>query len=215
MTVTMTRKKILNGIKDLVFDTDVVFCIGSSLCKESPIFTETTVFLDDNFTDFFSVITGVAMATNKRVLIIVEDQYLLRHFNAMLQTSISQCTNLFMITLVTSLYEASVAQADLYNALRSVKGILFNSGILTHEYTKYFETKASIKQLKSIYYHTMGPVIGLVSVSSNRLYNTNTDDIFTEELNTISELIQNKEIETSIPEDKRKILDLDKIMKVK
>ncbi len=213
--MTMTRKKILNGIKTLIFDTDVIFCIGGTLCKEAPIFTESTVFLDDNFTDFFSVITGIAMATDKRILIIIEDQYLLRHFEAILQTATSKCTNLFIITLVTSLYEVSVTQANLFNALRSVKGILFNSGILTHEYTKYFETKASIKQLKDIYYSTMGPVIGLVSVSSNRIYNSNSEDIFTKDLNVVSEFIQNKEVESSIPEVKRKLTDLDKIMKVK
>jgi len=213
--MTMTRKKILNGIAALVFDTDIVFCIGNTLCREAPKFTETTVFLGDNFTDFFSVITGVAMTTDKRVLVIVEDQYLLRYFNSILQAAVSKCTNLFIIVVVTSLYEALVTQPNLFKALRSIKGILFNSGMLTHEYTRYLETKASIKQLKDIYYNTMGPVVGLVAVSSNRLYNINSDSIFTEELDTISEFIQNKEIETSIPEEKRRVLDLDKIMKVK
>ncbi len=213
--MTFTRKKILNGINDLVFDTDIVFCIGTTLYKESPKFTESTVFLNDNFTDFFSMITGVAMATSKRVLIIVEDQYLLRHFNSILQLAVSRCTNLFVIVLVTNLYETSVSQPNLFNALRSVKGMLFNAGVLVHEYTDYFETKANVKKLKDIYYNTIGPVVGMASATNNRLYNTNTDDIITKELNTISEFIQNEEVVTSIPESKRKISDLDKIMRDK
>jgi hypothetical protein len=213
--MSLTRKKILNSIKDLVFDTDVVFCIGPTLCKESSGFTESTVFLDNNFVDFFSVVIGVAMSTNKRILVVVEDQYLLRYFNSMLQMAVSKCTNLFVIVVVTSLYEPSIRQVNLFNALRSVKGLLFNSGVLTHEYTNYFETKASIKQLKSIYYHTLGPVVGLVVASSNRVYNTNFDSIITRDLKSISEFIKNKEVGISIPESKRKVSDLDKIMKDK
>jgi hypothetical protein len=208
----LTRKRILNGISSLVFDTDIVFCIGATLYKEAPKFTESTVFLDNNFVDFFSVITGIAMSTDKRVLVIVEDQYLLRHFNAILQLAVSKCSNLFMIVIVTALYDASIPQVNLFNSLRSVKGVLFNSGVLAHDYTHYFESAAAIKQLKKVYLYTVGPVVGVAEVSNNKLY-ANVTNTITTDFEEISEFIKNKK--EGVSEPKSKSLDLDKIMKEK
>jgi len=203
----ITRKRVLTGIKDLVSQDDIVFCIGKTLSKEASIFTEHTIFIDDNFVDFLSIITGLAMTTERRVLIIIEDQYMLKYFNTILQIAVSKCTNLFIITIVTSLYDVVIPQTNLFNTLRSIKGILFNSGILTHEYTKYFETKASVKQLKGIYDSTIGPVIGLVAISSNRLYNVGDNVSTFKDLSDLGEYIQTTPTANLFSKDKVSSLD--------
>ena len=52
-----------------------------------------------------------------------------------------------------------------------MKGILFNMGMLVHDYTQYLETKSSINKLKDMYASIKGPVVGLINVSNTRLYN--------------------------------------------
>jgi len=211
----MNRKKFLNNVKDLVFENDIVFCIGQSLCNEAPELSKGTVFINDTHTDILSVALGVAMTTDKRVLLILEDQYLLSNFNAVFQIAVSKCTNLYLIVATSTLYTHEVAQTNLFNSIRSMVGVLVNTGMLVHEYSKYFETKKSLKLLKDIYSRTIGPVISFVVITNNRLYTTCGDTRNLEELNTLSEFIKDKSLETSLTEVNTPFFNLESIMKDK
>ncbi len=211
----MTRKKFLNSVKELIFENDVVFCIGRALCDEAPDLNEGTIFVTDPYLDILSVALGVAMTTDKRVLIILEDQYLLSHFNALLQISVSRCNNLYLFVATSTLYTHEVAQTNLFNSIASVSGTLVSAGILVHEYTKYFETKKSLKILKIIHSKTVGPTVGFVAIINNRLYGTHNDKRNLKELNTFSTFIQDKSLKTFITERNVPFFDLESIMKDK
>ena len=207
----MTRKKILTGIKELITSTDVVFCIGASLCKESPIYNEGTLYINHDHMDMFAVALGIAMSTDKRVIVVAEDVYFLRYFNSILQASVSKCMNLFFIILVTELYDPTIKQHTIIKALRSVKGILFNTGVMTHEYSVYFNNKNSVSTLKNIILNTIGPAVGLVDITSNRIYDKEEPKEL--DLNKIISFIRNRELKTSMRKAQNKPFDLDAIMK--
>jgi len=207
----MTRKKVLTGIKELIASTDVVFCIGSSLCKESPIYNEGTLYVNNDHIDMFAVALGVAMATDKRVIVVAEDAYFLRYFNSILQASVSKCMNLFFIILVTDFYDSKVKQSTITKAFRSVKGMLFNTGMMTHEYSVYFNNKNSVSTLKNIILNTIGPAVGLVNITNNRIYDK--EEAKELDLNNIISFIRNKELKTSMRKAQNKPFDLDAIMK--
>jgi len=207
----MTRKKVLAGIKELITDTDVVFCIGSSLCEEAPTYNDGTLYINNDYIDMFAVALGVAMSTDKRVIVIAEDAYFLRYFNSILQASVSKCMNLFFIILVTESYEAAIKQNTIMKAFRSMKGILFNTGMITHEYSIYFNNKNAVQTLKNIILNTVGPAIGLVDIDNNRIYNK--EELKKFKFSKIINFIRDRKLKTSIQKAQIKPFDLDAIMK--
>lgn len=208
----MTRKTVLANIKNLISDSDIVFCIGKALCDEALVFTDGTFWVTDDYIDGFSLAVGTAITTTKRVIIIAEDGYLLRYYSSILQAAASKCTNLFFIILVSNSYNTVLPQCTLTESLRSIEGILFNTGFLTHNYSIYFKNKSSLNKLKLIYKRTMGPVIGLISVTSGRLYNS-SGSIKKTDINSFKKFIASKELKTSMEKIQQVPLNLDEIMK--
>ena len=210
----MTRKKALSNIKHLIDDSDIVFCIGKTLCEEAPVFTDGTFLVFNEYIDGFSLAIGTAITTTKRVIVIAEDGYLLRYFSSILQAAVSKCSNLFFIVLISNVYDTSLTQPTLTRYLRSIEGMLFNAGFLSHNYDKYFENKTSLNKLKSIYSRTIGPVVGLVSIKSNRLYNTDSL-IEKTDLRLFRKFILNNTTEILTEGVKTSPLNLDSIVKEK
>lgn len=167
----MTRKKVLNGLKQILDEESVIFCVGEGLVNEVDFSDMPGLFTFSNeHLDVLSVAVGVAIATERRVFVITEDSYVLRHFASILQAAVSKCSNLFFIVLVTTQYTVGNNLNTLFNYLRSVKGILFSSGMLTHDYTAYFETKASLKKVREVIRTSRGPAVGLINISNLKTY---------------------------------------------
>lgn len=209
----MTRKNILNSLKLVINASDVVFCVGESLCKECSLYTKGTMFIPYDIIDVFSMALGTAMATDKRVIVITEDYYLLNHFNSLLQAAVSECKNLFFIILVSKVFTPFVKQQTITNSLRSLKGILFNTGMLVHEYDVYFKNKESLLVLNNIINSSIGPAIGTVSVDNNRLYSKKVKHISVDAMTSMISFIRDTTIETSVSKGSNKLFDLDAIMK--
>lgn len=169
----MTRKGVLNGISIITQEDDIVLIVGETLCKESIGIIDDALFIDNEFIDLFSIILGISLGTTKRVVLITEDSYLLRYYNSLLQLAVSNNINLILFTLVSNLYTVSVKQSTLFSSVRAMKGVFFNMGLLVHDYTPYLDTKTNIKKLKDIYRLTKGPVVGIVNIDNNRVYNKN------------------------------------------
>lgn len=169
----MTRKGVLNGISVITQEDDIIIIVGETLCKEAIGIIDDALFIDNDFIDLFSIILGISLGTTKRVVLITEDSYLLRYYNSILQLAVSNNINLILFTLVSNLYTVSVNQSTLFSSVRAMKGVFFNMGLLVHDYTPYLDTKANIKKLKDMYIMTKGPVIGIVNIDNNRVYNKN------------------------------------------
>lgn len=166
----MYRAKALSYINFLFSDNDVMIFIGKTVCSEVNNTDRTgSIYFTDDTVNYFSIALGIAMTTNKRILVICEDHILLRYFSSILQIASSGCTNLFFIVLTTNEYTDSGGQPTVFGLLRSPKGILFNSGMLTHDYSIYFKNKTTVKNLRDILDRTVGPVIGLLNIDDKRM----------------------------------------------
>jgi len=207
----MTRKGALNGIKSILSKNDLVFCIGNYLYKEAPEFDNEVLFFDQDYVDLISVALGVSSVIDNRVLVIIEDNYMLRYFNSILQASVSKNNNFYIFVISTRLYSNEVKQVNIYDSLKSMKGVLYNSGFLVHDYTKYLENKASVKKLEKIYSKTIGPMLSLISINNNRIYNKDIE-IQRPDFNKFNEFILNS-FNDSVGEDDKVYFDIDSIMK--
>jgi len=206
----MTRLGVLKGINKIIQPTDIVIIVGEDICKESEGLFDDALFLDNNTIDVFSIVLGISLGTSKRVVLITEDSYMLKYFNSIIQLSVSNNINLILFTLVSNFYIASVNQPTLFNSIRAMKGIFFNMGIVVHDYSQYLDGKSNVKKFKDIYLCTKGPVIGLINIDSNRLYNKDCNlqkNNFGRFINFI-----NKEIENN-KENKGEVVDLESIIK--
>jgi len=203
----MTRNKVLKQLALLLEEDNVIFYIGKYICRECVFKTEGTLFIEDEYMDGISLALGVAMGTEKKVIVVLEDKYLLQYLNSMTQVAISKCTNLFFLCLKTDRYCPTIQQNTVTNSLRAFSGILFNMGMLAHNYSKYFETITDIKKLKNIYLSTIGPVIGIVSISNNRIFGKQQIHDF--DITSFIKFVNRKQ-ETK--EENKDILDLDKVL---
>lgn len=167
----MTRRKVFNGLKKVIADRDLVFCIGELLSKESNLPDNLRInYFNDLSIDYLSVALGIAMASDNRVFFICEDSYFIQVFNSAIQASVSECANLYILVIRTDENSSSLKQVSVIKSIRSLKGTLFNLGFLVHDYTPYFDNSATIKQLVGVINSSIGPLVGLISVNSNRLY---------------------------------------------
>lgn len=166
----MDRKKLLSNIKSIISPQDRLLFLGTTICSEyNGLIDNNIALMPDSTIDYFSIMLGMAMSKSNRFFCVCEDNYLLRHFTSILQIAASKCINIFIIILVTEEYSDNNELPTIYSSLRSTKGIIFNAGILSHDYTAYLKNKTSIAQLVNILHGTLGPVISLVNVEDKRL----------------------------------------------
>lgn len=209
----MTRLKVLRDFQHIISSSDVVFCIGEFICTDASPYTEGTFFFPEVTVDTISIALGVAMATDKKVFVVLEDSCFLEHLNSMLQAAVSNCKNLYFLILVTNNYVPSVKQPTVSNALRSLKGIIFNAGVIVHEYDPYFKNKKGLAVLKSILNDSIGPVVGFVNITNRRV--NNKGRYCMESIDPMIKFIRNRELGTSVKKLEKKPFDLDAIMKEK
>ena len=172
----MDRKKALGYLGSVVNETDALILIGATVCgacsfKES---SNVALLLDEQV-DYFSIMLGLSMISEKRFFLVCEDRYFLRHFGTILQVAVSKCKNIFIIVMVTEEYSEYDHLPTIYKGIRSMKGVVFNLGILSHDYTAYLKNKSTSKQLSDILKNTIGPVIGLVTISDTKLFSNSIE----------------------------------------
>ncbi len=168
----MTINSIMLGLEKVISDDAIVMCVGERLCGENRFVKKKGLIccVDISF-DYLSIALGIAIGTEKRVVILCEDNYLLKHLNSICQIGISECTNLYVLTFRTNTYSSTIKHKTLTDAVRSIKGVLFNFGVLVHEYTPYFKDNYSIKNLIPIFDKSLGPLVAMIDVDSSRIYN--------------------------------------------
>ena len=167
----MNRKRVFSGFSKLLSEEDVVFCIGKELICESKFEVfEGVCYFDDLSIDYLAVALGIAMGSKKRVFLFCDDSYLIKYINTMVQISASGCVNFYIIILNTGSYNNELKIPSLAQSIRSIKGTLFNLGILVHDYSIYFNNKQGLANLKSILDKSLGPLAALIDIDDKRLY---------------------------------------------
>ena len=173
----MTRSKAMSGLLKIIQKNSIVFCVGTELIGESkfenyPGFIGVT----DIYIDYLAVALGVAMASTHKVVVICDDAYLLSHLTTLSQIGISECTNLYILIIRTNSYSNNLLQPTLTHSIRSLKGVLFNFGVLVHDYTPYFKDSHSIKSVVPIFKKSLGPLLANIDVDNLKLYNKKNID---------------------------------------
>ena len=162
----------MSGLLKIIQKNSIVFCVGTELIGESkfenyPGFIGVT----DIYIDYLAVALGVAMASTHKVVVICDDAYLLSHLTTLSQIGVSGCTNLYIIFFRTGSYGSDLVQPTIMRSIRSIKGVLFNFGVLVHDYTPYFKDSGSVKMAESIFNKSLGPLVVSIDIDNLRIYN--------------------------------------------
>lgn len=170
----MSYKKTMTFLQELL-DDGMVFYIGNSivsfLSKDTMSAYNTFVVTDVNL-DYITIATGMAMNTDKSVTVVLDDNYLLKHYSSLLQAAASKCHNLFFFLIVTNNYEAEMKQTNLFKSFSSMKGSMYELGFLTHIHTRFFKNKKVFGKFKTSYSRFVGPTMGIVEVDNSKKINT-------------------------------------------
>lgn len=168
----MTRNKAMAGLSKVINKDSVVICVGLELIKENK-FEGYSGFIgvEDTSVDYFSMALGLATVLESKVVLICDDNYLLQHLNTISQIGVSECANLYILIFRTGVYSSKLKQPTITKTIRSLKGVLFNFGLLVHEYTSYFEDLKNVKILASIFNKSLGPLLATIVIDNPRFYN--------------------------------------------
>lgn len=171
----MTRNKVMFSLLKMISKDDVIFCVGSELVGESRFenYPGFMGFLDTSI-DYLAIALGVAMASQHKVIVLCDDAYLLANLTALSQIGVSECTNLYILVFRTSSYGSGLLQPTILNSIRSIKGVLFNFGVLVHDYTPYFKDNYTVKMAASIFNKSLGPLVASIDIDNLKLYSKNT-----------------------------------------
>lgn len=193
----MTRKKAMNAIMDLLSEPDIVFVSGTEIYGE--LINKENIMYIESMIDPISLALGVSVTTHRKVVLVIDDNNLLKFINSLVQVLASKQKNIYIIVINTGYYLSNIRQSNLFNTIRNFKGLIFNMGILVHDYTAYFENKTSINKLINIYRNTIGPVISIINVTNNRIYNKKDFSSFDlPNFNKFIEFVRNTKYETTI-----------------
>lgn len=151
---------------------DICIFIGNNLSTKAYNINDNDNFIysDINTKKYYSSIgLGIAMHTDKRVFIFIEADDFLKYINNVIQISISKCINIFYIILNTKVYNSfsKVKIPTLYNEVSAVKGILFNIGLIVHDYTNYLNKK-NIKTMCNNIKTSIGPTAVILNVENQK-----------------------------------------------
>lgn len=166
----MIYTKTMTFLQELLKD-DIVIYVGKdiiNIISEETRNAFGTLLVEDVELDFISVATGIAANTEKRIVLVCDDNYLLKHYSSLIQATVSRCNNLFFMLIVTKNYTYDMQQTNLFDSVSSVKGSVFALGFLTHIHTRFFKNKVMFKKLKQMYSNFVGPAVGIIEVNNNK-----------------------------------------------
>lgn len=166
----MTYNKVITFLEELLID-EITFYIGNdilNLLSDSIKNNHSSYLVSDTNLDFVSIAVGISMVTEKRVNVVMDANYMFKHFNSFLHAAASKCSNIFFTIIISEDYGNGLLQKNIFNSIRSMKGTFYEMGFLTHEYTRFFKNRLMFNTLKSIYFKSIGPAVGIIKVSNNK-----------------------------------------------
>lgn len=121
---------------------------------------------------------GIAYSTNKRVFIIVREGDLLEDMSLPFQIAASKLKNIFYVIFNANMYDGVQIETQINN-IYALKGVLFNMGLIVHDYTKYLKDKSSINNMRNIISTLVGPLGTIINTDWQRQQPKDlSDDVF-------------------------------------
>lgn len=192
----MKRPTIIKTFIQSLNPGDIAVFVGESLSKEAEVYKRDGNLYLSEYANSLSVGLGIAVCSDRRVFVFCSDAYFLRNFSETIQVAVSKCKNMFIILLVDGVYSDVGKFPTLYGSINSLSGILFNAGLMTHNYNRLFRnTKNPGKEVKAIFSTARGPLVVIVetdySSPKNIEWNPKTE---TESIENIRGFILDKDI---------------------
>lgn len=160
----MKRYTMLKYFINNLEDNDIAIFTGEEMCKEAYQYDRPTNFYIRNYDGLgLSVALGLAMSIDKRVFVFIGEGDLLRQFSLLIQIKASKCANIFVVIVDNGSYQSAGNLPNVMESIKSIKGTLFNIGLVVFDFTVYFNKK-SFEHMKNFMKNIRGPMAIIVNV---------------------------------------------------
>lgn len=196
----MQRARVIKDFLSCIKHNDVVMFSGEDISKEAYQYDRDGNFyiLDkNNITP--SLALGVAMCTDKRVFVFSGDGAFMSDIGSYAQAAVSKCKNIFNIVLDNGCYQAAGGHPTIFREMPAPKGIAFDMGYLTYDFTTSFSRRISVPKTTKMINNLVGPAFILIKVDKGYKKGINNIDISKIDFkDRISNFIRNREIGSSL-----------------
>jgi hypothetical protein len=193
----MKRYTVIRYIIKSLQDNDVMLFQGEQVCREAYKYhREGFLYMPNE--NAIALAIGIANATDKKVFVFTEDNYVLNNLDVTLQASVSRCTNLFIVMTISGCYNENKNMPNIVSSIANVSGLFFSMGFIVHDYTKKLLNK-DFPEVKATWTRARGPLMALIYVDPGEYKNSPELDInFKDHLNSFSEFVKNRDLGTSM-----------------
>lgn len=191
----MKRYSAVRVFNGALRDGDIGIFIGDGICKESFEYDRPGNLYLSERKNMISLGLGIAMCTDKRVFIFCDDSYLVRNISEAAHISISKCSNIYLVILVSGVYLDVGKQPTIFNSLTAPRAMFFNMGFKVHNYGIHFKNnKNPTKNIRAILGRAKGPLVVTLDLDhGTKKFNNNYPNEM-DSLNNIIKFISNKDI---------------------
>jgi hypothetical protein len=161
----MKRLACLKYILKSLRSSDVALFVGDYMCKEAYQYDKDGFFYLPSVSGIGpSLALGMALGTDQRVFVFVNDDEFLKNFSTAPQIAVSKCKNIFYVIFVSGFYQSHNSVVTIFNELKAPKGIMFNLGFSVFDYTHYFKNKFFVSEVPLLIEGIKGPLALFISV---------------------------------------------------
>jgi len=160
----MKRFKVIKEFLSVLDKNSIAIFSGEETNKEAFDYDRKGNFYITDRELTIPLALGVAISTSKSVFIFCNDYDIIRDLSSLIQISVSKCRNIFCVIINSGVYQEDGGQPTLFSSIYSPKGIIFNTGMVVHDFTPLFKNKNSLKELKNTVQGLKGPLSIIVNV---------------------------------------------------
>ena len=165
----MKKKSVIATLMGAISEDDIGLFIGDSICSEAVQRDRTSnVYIRSAYDYGISIGVGMAMNTDRRVFIFCEDSYFLRNVSESVHAAVSKCRNLYIIIVVSGMYNNFEYCYTIYNNIMSPRNLLYDMGFMVHNYNKQLShTKDSSDEIRATWGKIKGPLAITIDVENS------------------------------------------------
>ena len=193
----MKRQTVLRYLMKSVQPNDVVLVQGKQACREAfKYHREGNLYLDNS--NALALGIGLANGTDKKVFVVLDDNFVLENVDVCLQAAASRCTNLFVMLMVSGCYNETKSMPNIFSGISNSAGLFFSMGFVVHDYTKRLKAGEYI-EVKKTWTRARGPLLGIIYVDPGANKKAPYVELdFNKYLKEFTAFVQNKELGTSV-----------------
>ena len=193
----MKRQTVIRYIINSIQSNDIMLFNGEQLCKEAYKYHREG-FMYITRGDALALGIGIANGTDKKVFVVIEDNFALKNLDVLLQAAASKCSNLFVVITISGCYSENKNMPNLVSGISNVSGLFFSMGFIVHDYTKKL-MKKDYAEVKATWTRARGPLIAIVYVEPGANKTAPELDFnFEDSLKSFSEFVRNRDLGTSM-----------------